>query len=993
MTTMPGRTATKAYVGRRAQLDALRQALVDVGRRRGHVVLVGGEAGIGKTRLLEEFEALVSADPPAGRSVLVVHGTCSELAAGSLPFLPILDLLDGLVASGRATDTVTGVHANLAGSSGDASSPGPRSNTFLGFRDAVVGTAADVDLVLVVDDLHWADRSTLELLTFVAPRLGDARVMLVGAYRSDELHRRHPLRPVLVELERAGCLAHLRLESLSPEEVAAQLEAITGTVLPSSNVARIVELADGNPFYVEELVALDLEGTRLPQALRDVLAARLSRLSDPALEVLSGAAVIGRDVEPELLDAIVEIPATDIAAGLQEGVQQQVIQPAPDGRRYQFRHALLSEAVREDLLPAERIALHRRLAAVLTARPELGAESPAGAAAEIAHHWTEAGDRANALPAWIEAGRSAGAAHAWQESASAYEQALSLAAAGAEGLDSGAQADLGMRAAMMRSFAGEPRRAYELAAAAMAADDGSDAARSAGRWADYAGIANDVGESEEELHAADRSVELMPTDPPTMELARILAGHVSSQMLRAAYRAAVAEAHEALRVCRLVGDRDGELAVVATRAQSLALLGHADDAIAAADVILAGLGSRHGAVTWHLGTAVVNELAALWFAGQFEAAVAFESRIARYANELDVERSWRPWFDAITADAEFSLGRWPEAAARVDRVAESELVVGYLAWSNKTERVLLDGARGVRSSVPRSVEDVHGSDLFARSGHLVALALAGLWEGDLNAATRSADEAVAALIDSEEVSQMAWATSVAMRAWADVAGAARAAHRWADLDLALGRIHELAAITASIANGTWLDGASTTPWMRILIATSEAERLRALGPSDPIAWHRVAAAHDEHGTRPFAAYARYREAEAAVLAGDRDTATVALGVAAAVAAELGAAPLAAMIEGLARRARLTIGSPPPAVPDPAPIDPWGLSAREREVLTLVADGRTNREIGEALFISTKTASVHVTHILTKLGVSSRTEAALLAARTGIAAETRAPESG
>ena len=232
-----------------------------------------------------------------------------------------------------------------------------------------------------------------------------------------------------------------------------------------------------------------------------------------------------------------------------------------------------------------------------------------------------------------------------------------------------------------------------------------------------------------------------------------------------------------------------------------------------------------------------------------------------------------------------------------------------------------------------------------------------------------------------------------MRAWADVAGAARAAHRWADLDLALGRIDELAAITASIANGTWLDGASTTPWMRILIATSEAERLRALGPSDPIAWHRVAAAHDEHGTRPFAAYARYREAEAAVLAGDRDTATVALGVAAAVAAELGAAPLAAMIEGLARRARLTIGSPPPAVPDPAPIDPWGLSAREREVLTLVADGRTNREIGEALFISTKTASVHVTHILTKLGVSSRTEAALLAARTGIAAETRAPESG
>jgi len=182
--------------------------------------------------------------------------------------------------------------------------------------------------------------------------------------------------------------------------------------------------------------------------------------------------------------------------------------------------------------------------------------------------------------------------------------------------------------------------------------------------------------------------------------------------------------------------------------------------------------------------------------------------------------------------------------------------------------------------------------------------------------------------------------------------------------------------------------------MRILLAESGAERLRALGRSDTTAWQRVAEAHDAHGTRPFGAYARYREAEAAIASGDRDGATTALDQAAVVAAELGAAPLTAMITGLARRARLTIGiQPVAATPEPAAADPWGLSAREREVLALVADGRTNREIGEALFISTKTASVHVTHILDKLGVSSRTEAALLAARAGNAAEAPAADPG
>ena len=765
--------------------------------------------------------------------------------------------------------------------------------------------------------------------------------------------------------------------------MASQLEAITGSALPAASLARIVELADGNPFYVEELAALDPSGVRLPPSLRELLAARLARLSDATLVVLSGAAMIGRDVDPALLEAILGITPVAVATALADAAQQHVVEPTPDGHRYRFRHALLAEAVRNDLLPAERTRLHRRLAMTLATRPELGAESPAGAAAELAHHWGEAGDAGRALPAWIEAGRSASAAHAWQESASAYERALALSAAGTVHLAPQRRAELGMRAAMMTSFAGEPRRAYELALVAISEDDGTDVVQSALRWAEYSGMANDAGEFEEERLAADRSYALMPRDATTPELARVLAGHVGSQMLRSAYREAVAEAEETLRVCRLIGDRDGELEVISTRALALASLGHAEPARSAAEGLASALGARDRDVSWEIGSAVTNALAALVYAGEFEAGARYTEAISRSISHYGVERSWQPWLDSDGAYVAIHLGRWPEASARMDRLAASE-PLGFLAWGYQTLRTMLDGARGTSSPTPPSVADPSDwSDLGMRGDQWAALTRWALWRGDIGAAIRMADQAVAAVTDTEHISILTTTVSVATHAWADAAEAARARRSAGELDAALHRLDELGSIAASIGEESYLDGASTTPWGRILLAEADAERRRAHGRSDAAAWDRVAVAHDGHGTRLFAAYARYREAEAAIATGDRDGATTALDQAALVAAELGAAPLTAMIVGLSRRARLTIGIRPAAASQvPAAADPWGLSAREREVLALVADGRTNREIGEALFISTKTASVHVTHILDKLGVSSRTEAALLAARAG-----------
>ncbi len=179
-----------------------------------------------------------------------------------------------------------------------------------------------------------------------------------------------------------------------------------------------------------------------------------------------------------------------------------------------------------------------------------------------------------------------------------------------------------------------------------------------------------------------------------------------------------------------------------------------------------------------------------------------------------------------------------------------------------------------------------------------------------------------------------------------------------------------------------MEGASSTPWMRAIATQVVAEAGRANGHSDPLAWDAAATAHAVIGTRPEVAYCRYRQAEALLAIDDRRAAAVALGEADAIARRIGIVPLIGWIEALARRSRLSLE--PAAIEDPGAAevagDPWGLSPREREVLDLLGEGRTNRQIGEALFISDKTASVHVTHILDKMGVGSRTEAALLAGR-------------
>jgi len=992
MRPVPGRVSSPAFIGRRDQLDALRAALAGIERDPRRVVLVHGEAGIGKTRLLDEFARSATDEPLGGRPTRILRGTCIELGSGELPFAPVLDVLDELAKGSDSPDDSAAAWAlrDELGGAGSSEGTSPvRGRIFVGIRDLLVRTAVDADVIVCIDDLHWADRSTLELLTFLATRLVGSRVLLLLAYRSDEIHRQHLLRPVLAELERGAVAAEVPLAPLGRSEIRDQLAAILGTPPSASRLDRIVTLADGNPFHAEELVALGIDVVDLPRSLRDVLLARLERLDPPTVGLLGRAAAIGRDIDEGLLIAVSGLPGDGVRIALRQAVDHHVLEPTPDGRGYRFRHALLREAVLGDLLPSERVALHRQVAETLEARPELAASSPATAAAELSYHWTEAGDAGRALPALIESGQRAKAARAWSEASDAFERAADLAAGGAGSLTRIERAELRMSAARLTGFSGEATRGLALARAAVAEDDGSDPRRSGALLTWLGFLANDAGDYPEALAAAEAAVALIPERPLSMERADAVSHLAGRRMERSRCREAIQLADAAIVLCRAVGAQARLGATLSIKAISAASLGRAAETRAAIDESMElgrGLGDDG---LLDVGSIVANDAAALWNIGDFDRVPTFVDESIAWATEIGGERGWIPWLEPSAAIAAFLTGDWRAAEERLERFrADAEasyplmdtlLIEGHLAAGHgdraRVESLLADNALASSSSAYEAM-------------YLHVRAVAALWDRDAGAAAGLAERALDVVSTLEEIPILTDIIKTAARAYADLAErhvTSRAGPRAA---LAAGRADELRKVALALDGGTYLDGAMSTPWMHAIALEVVAESGRAAQRSDPAAWDAAAGAHVAVGTMPDVAYCRYREGEALLLAGDRAGATARVAEAHAIAARIGMTPLVGQIEALARRARLTLEVPTAAI-DPAvsiaPVDPWGLSLREREVLALLGEGRTNRQIGEALFISDKTASVHVTHILVKMGVSSRTEAALLAGRSGVAA--------
>jgi len=460
--------------GRARELDLLAD-LVGLTDRHPRAVLLGGDAGVGKTRLLA---ALVDRASVAGWRSLVGH--CLDFGDSALPYLPFTELFGRLAGEDpEVLASLTDAHAALShlqpgrrlmSSGGRVPTENlDRSDLFEAVHGALEDLARAGPLLVVIEDLHWADRSTRDLLTFLFTRSFQAPVAVVASYRSDDLHRRHPLRAAAGQWARVPGVARVQLDPLPEDDVRRLVDALlTGppTRLTEAEVHAIVTRAEGNAFFAEELVGAATGGgsprrSGVPVDLADLLLMRLDRLDDDSREVVRAAACAGRRVSHALLACVVAVSEDDLDRALRDAVEQNILARVGDDA-YSFRHALLAEAVYDDLLPGERVRLH---AAYTSALLEHRVE---GTAAELARHALAAHDRDTAARASVQAGDEALSVGGPEEAARHYETALGLLADG--GPDVGVDlVELTTRAADALVAAGDPDRARKLVDAQLAA--------------------------------------------------------------------------------------------------------------------------------------------------------------------------------------------------------------------------------------------------------------------------------------------------------------------------------------------------------------------------------------------------------------------------------------------------------------------------------------------------------------------------------------------
>ena len=442
----------------------------------------------------------------------------------------------------------------VAGAVGDG--VGSREQLFEGVYRVLARLAARQPVLLIVEDVHWVDLSSRDLLAFLVRNARRDAIVLMVTYRPDELHRGHPLRPFVVELERSGRGQRVELEGLTRSEVAEQLQAIAGHVPDGGVIERIFRRSEGNPFYAEELLASAQDGGgQLPASLRDTLLLRVERLSPVTREVLRAAAIAGRSVDHRLLAHLVGLDEPALLDGLREATDNHVLVPSAGGMTCAFRHALLREAIYEDALPAERVRLHRAIAETLGMHREYAGPS---AAAELAHHWYAAGEGRAALTASVPAVEEAERMHAYGEALRHVDRALELwdqvnAPEEASGTD---RVDLLPRGSELAGWAGDSGRAVALAEQARGElDEDTEPLRAAsaemviGRAMHYAGRGADAIEH---LAAARR---LVPTQPPSLEYAEALVGEGRVLMVNGRSFEARAPLVEALPLVELLGDR------------------------------------------------------------------------------------------------------------------------------------------------------------------------------------------------------------------------------------------------------------------------------------------------------------------------------------------------------------------------------------------------------------------------------------------------------
>ncbi|MCM3807648.1 AAA family ATPase [Streptomyces sp. DR7-3] len=1023
-------SVSPVFIGRAQELATLEDALARATAGEPQVLLVGGEAGVGKTRLIDEFLASAVA---AGAVAAV--GGCVEIGADGLPFAPVSTVLRSLrrKLGGELDGAAAGQEGELArllpelGETARASHDEEgRARLFELTVRLLERLAAERTLVVAIEDLHWADRSTRELLGYLFRSLLSARLLVVATYRSDDIHRRHPLRPFLAEVDRMREVRRIELSRFTRVEVHAQLTGINGAEPERDLLDRIFKRSDGNAFFVEEIARSINEGCRtgLSESLRDLLLVRVEALPEETQRVVRILAEGGSSVEYELLRAVARLGEDELIDALRAAVGANILRPTADDSGYRFRHSLVREAVRDDLLPGERSRLNRRFAEALEAEPALVRADER--AARLASYWYHAHDPAKALPAVLQASVEARRRYAHAEQLRLLERALELWEDAPKEIREAQrpmdyaevypacgcadqalrQLDLLAEVVVAAHMSGQLERALAISKRALRTLDrsGHDPLRAAWFWTQRCKLMASLarGDGWEELSRAQELVRGLPPSPVHAEVMSQVAGWT---MTHRPGPEGMAAAERAVELARLVGAESTELNARLTLAYFTVDSGDIERGLAEMREVC-GRAVALGDISV-LGRCYVNLTSALEGVGRSAEAVETAEEGGRILDRVGLVDS-RAWLFGNLAESLFSLGRWDEAEAAAlktlrlalgtkprgtaaNRLARLALVRGD--WDTaERESAATREHYGARNTEPQYTLKV--------AGQAIELAAA---RGRILEVRALLEQAVAA----------GFPPGMQRYLWPLLCEAAAAESAARGLPTAEpGRGEALARLRVAVKRVP-----QPVPVWRAHAAMLQAELERAEGRDRPALWAEATAAFAALD-RPYPlARARHRWAEALLAPGrgaapaqaDREHAAELLAQAHAVADRLGARPLREEIELLARRARLPLASaatraaldasPPhtPALPpapgtsaaasEPAepdhPADPaeeLGLTPRERDVLRLVAAGRSNRQIAEELFISPKTASVHVSNILAKLRVSGRTEAAAVAHR-------------
>ncbi|WP_106816722.1 helix-turn-helix transcriptional regulator [Microbacterium timonense] len=959
---MPALASTPRMVGRHTELATLLEAFDDGENGVPRTVIVRGEAGVGKTRLVQEFLAVIAPGSlatatPAGEGLVIAFGQCVDLGPIGAPFGPVRRVLRDLHAAvgTEALREAAGSAAAIASLA--ALVPGiadetPESDEPAGaFAEAIEVLLERLSqrrhLVVILEDLQWADAATMALLKTLASTLRGRRLTLVATYRSDDIDRFHPLRPVLAELDRTRSVVRVEVSPLTPDEVAEQVAQLAPGFDPRM-IEALAERSGGIPFLVEELV--DLGDRALPDTLRELVLARYARLGDDAQQIVRAMAAGGMHVDDDVLAAVTAIDEQARDQAVREAIDTRVI--LSDGAGYAFRHALTREAVEAEMLPSERVRVHRRYAEHLQ---QHHGDSPDDASA-IAEHWLAARDLTAAFDATVTALRQSRSRFSPATSAKLTERLTEL---------------------WEQVPDAETRSGTTLAALHL------DAAQA---W-------HDLGESERALRSANEGLAACPDDPITRAA---LLRQRFVQAFNFEHRAAPDDLAEAASLLEGLEDRRARI-LLSRVLTNIALDEHGTDAAehAARAIALAEEAGDDAAL------AVALTVEAWRIAGDEDDEPAALAPLER-AMTLRLEPPLRAYAGAALTDMLLRVGRFADAAVVGAQLYDDVVRAGIERGSGGGIAHSLafalfaagrpDAARRYAQRARRLLSPAEGASVLRLLASHLSWDDRAAERDDLLVTERATiDDAFRRYPDKEGWWQIERAEAVlSLRGGGTETEAARAVLTVAENDEGPPAVRRYGLVTAALLGITpglrvasdvrssieraldaWPDHGATrihASFIRAVLTDAEGDAAARLA-----AWRGIVEVLADGGMPVWHTQAaRVRLAWALIDTGARDDASALLAEVAAEAPRLGVSRVGRWATDLATQAGLVsagTGVPTGAVAT--------LTPRELQVLQLVAEGLTNPQIGKRLFISPKTASVHVSAILAKIGAANRAEAAAL----------------